>query len=275
MGDLSVTALYTSATWSWGKLPDAELLDHPGARRVFRAVNGALTVARPFLRGADAPLPLALIHRHAFIDAVLRSARPARVLELAAGLSRRGVTMSADPAVEYIEVDQPSVMAAKQALLARTDPGRAVLARPNLRMTGADVLCAPLDELVPPDGRELAIVAEGLMMYLDADAQRALARAVATRLGDAGGVFVFDLVPPREQPPPGAVGRGLGWVMKQFTGGRGFAADDRTRDDVCSDLRACGFTDVRATEPRTVAHAWGLPHPDAPTRQLVFEARVR
>jgi O-methyltransferase involved in polyketide biosynthesis len=274
MGDLSVTALYTSATWSWGGLPDAELLEHPDARRVFRAVNGALTVARPFLGASDAPLPVALLHRHTFIDALLHSTRPARVLELAAGLSRRGVTLSGKWDVDYVEVDQAPVIATKRALLGRSAEGRAALARTNLRMVGADVLATSLDVLAPRDGRALTVVAEGLMMYLDADAQRALAKAVAARLADGGGVFVFDLVPPREQPPPTAVGRGLGWLMKRFTGGRGFAPDERTREDVRADLHACGFAQVDATEPRCVAHAWGLPHPDAPTRQLVFVAGV-
>ena len=41
-GDLSVTALYTSATWTWGALPNADLFDHRDARRVFRVVNAVL-----------------------------------------------------------------------------------------------------------------------------------------------------------------------------------------------------------------------------------------
>jgi hypothetical protein len=111
-------------------------------------------------------------------------------------------------------------------------------------------------------------------MYLEADAQRALAHAVAARLADGGGTFAFDFVPPQEQPPPGRVGRGLGWAMKRMTGGQGFAKDDRTRVEVKSDLLACGFDRVEAFEPRVVAREWGLPHPDAETQQVVFVAHV-
>jgi len=271
--DLSVTALYTSAAWSWGDLPNAHLFDHAHARRVFRVVNAVLGMARPFT-GARGPLPVALLHRHTFIDALLRAADARRVLELAAGLSRRGVTFSTDPVVEYVEVDRPDVVAAKRRLLERTDEGRAALGRPNFRLVEADVQTTAMGALAPPNGHELFVIAEGLLMYLEAEAQRELARDVATRLADGGGTFVFDFVPPREQPPPGRVGRGLGWAMKRMTGGHGFARDDRTRVEVKADLVQCGFDRVEAFEPRVVAREWGLPHPDAETQQVVFVAHV-
>ena len=272
-GDLSVTALYTSATWSWGELPNAELFDHADARRVFRVVNAVLGVARPFV-GLRAPLRIALLHRHTFIDALLCSSRTLRVLELASGLSRRGVTFSADPLVEYVEVDRPDVVDVKRRLLERTDAGRAALGRANFRLLAADVETTLLDDLCPPDGSELFVIAEGLLMYLESDAQRSLARKVSARLGDGGGTFVFDFVPPRELPAPGAVGRSLDWAMKRMTKGRGFAKDERSRDEVKADLLRCGFDRVQIVEPHEVARAYDLPHPDTRTEQLVFVAHV-
>lgn len=273
-GDLSVTALYTSAAWRWGGLPHADLLDHSDARRVFGVVNAALGVARPFVGGGHAPLRVSLLHRHVAIDHVVRAARRPRILELAAGLSRRGLTFSEDATVDYVEVDRPAVLEAKRALLSRTAEGRRALARPNLRLLGADVIETPLAELSPPDGRPLAVIAEGLLMYLQVEAQRSLVGRVRERLADGGGTFVFDLVPPREQPPPGLAGRGLGWLMKRFTGGQGFAPDPRSREEIADDVRACGFADVEILEPRRVAREWGLPHPEANTQQLVFVAHT-
>jgi len=271
--DLSVTALYTSAAWSWGGLANAELFDHPNARRVFRTVNAVLGMARPFI-GVEAPLPIALLHRHTLIDALLRLSGTRHVLELAAGLSRRGVTFSADPAFDYIEIDRPSVVAQKRQLLERTTAGQAALARTNFHLIGGDVKTVLLDQLCPPNGEPLSVIAEGLMMYLDADAQRSLGRSIADRLGQGGGTFVFDFVPPSELPGPGPVGAGLGWLMKRFTGGEGFARDERARDEVVADFRSCGFDGVEIIEPRKVAEAWGLPHPEARTQQLVFVAHV-
>jgi O-methyltransferase involved in polyketide biosynthesis len=272
-GDLSVTALYTSATWSWGRLPNAELLDHAHARRVFHVVNAVLGVTRPFI-GLRAPLYLALIHRHTLIDALLRASGCLRVLELAAGLSRRGVTFTADPRIDYVEVDRPDVVAMKRKLLERTADGRAALARANFHLVAADVLTDSLEAVCPSDGTPLFVIAEGLLMYLESDAQRSLGRAVASRLAEGGGTFVFDFVPPHELPPPGGVARGLDWVMKRFTGGQGFARDERTRDAVISDLRGCGFDEVEAIEPSVVARTWNLPHPEVATQQVVFVTHV-
>jgi len=272
-GDLSVTALYTSATWTWGGLPNADLLDHAHARRVFRVVNAVLGVTRPFI-GLRAPLRLALIHRHTLIDSLLRESGCLRVLELAAGLSRRGVTFTADPRIDYVEVDRPDVVTKKSHLLQRSAEGKAALARSNFHLIAADVMTHPLEELCPTHGDPVFVIAEGLLMYLEPDAQRALAHKIARRLADAGGTFVFDFVPPRELPRPGRVARALGWIMKRFTRGQGFAADERTRDQVIADLGACGFYEVEAIEPSLVAHAWNLPHPDARTNQLVFVTHV-
>ena len=281
-GDLSVTALYTAGAWAWGAMPCAELVADQDTARVFRVVNAALAIAR-VLRLEAAPLAPSLLHRHAAIDHLLgawthassRESPRRRVLELAAGLSRRGITFSRDPAIAYIEVDQPGVLAKKRALLERTDAGRAALARSNFRLLAGDVTTLALDEACPPDGAPLFVIAEGLMMYLDADAQRALCRAVAARLArGGGGRFVFDLVPPSEQPPAGRVGRALAWLMKRFTRGQSFARDARTRAQIAADVLACGFDRAEALDPRDVAHAWSLPHPDAPTQQLVFIADI-
>jgi len=270
-GDLSVTALYTSATWSWGALPNAHLLDHKDARRVFRVVNAVLGVTRPFI-GLKSPLPITLLHRHTLIDALLGASGARRVLELAAGLSRRGVTFSAEPDIDYVEVDRESVLATKRDLLSRTEAGRAALARPNFRLVAADVERTPLETLSPVDGAPLFVIAVGLVVYLEAEAQRSLARAVATRLTDGGGTFVFDFVPPSELPAPGRVSRGLEWAMKRATGGRSFVKDERTRDEVARDLAFAGFDRVEILEPRDVARLWGLPHPDVATQQVVFVA---
>jgi O-methyltransferase involved in polyketide biosynthesis len=268
-----MTALYTAGAWAWGAFPNAELFASADTARVFRVVNAALAVAR-LLRLRAAPLATSLVHRHAAIDHLLRRSACHEVVELATGLSRRGATFSADPTMRYVEVDLPHVIAAKRDLLERTAEGRAAIARANWSLVGADVTTLSLDAVAPPDARRpLFVIAEGLMMYLDAEAQRALMRKVAARLAaGGGGTFVFDLVPASEQPRPGAVGRSLEWLMKRFTGGKSFVRDTRSRADIVAEARACGFRDVEAIEPGAVARSWGLPLADAPSQQLLFTA---
>lgn len=272
-GDLSVTALYTAGAWAWAGLSGAELFASEDSRRVFDATNAALALARPFQRDPRS-LKHALLHRHAMIDHLLGASGARQVLELAAGLSRRGVAVSADPAIRYTEVDLRHVVEKKRALLDRSPAGRVVLARPNLRLVARDVTEEALADLVEP-GAPLFVIAEGLLMYLSPEKQRALFRAAHALLARAGGgTFVFDLVPSCEEPAPSAAGHALGWLMERFTGGKSFERDARTRGEITRELGEAGFSEASAIEPGEVAKAWGLPSPEVPTRQLVFAAKV-
>ncbi len=267
-GDLSVTALYTCQTWAWGGLPGAELLATADSRRVFGATNLFLGLARLF-RPRLPSLRHSLVLRHLILDHLTAEAGSPQVLELAAGLSRRGVTLSLDPAVTCTEVDLPPMVAHKRALLAGTEAGRAALARPNLRLVEGDALDGAWTGLVDPS-RPVTLIAEGLLVYLDAEARRALWRLAAEVLRAAGGVLLFDLVPGAEEPRPGPLGRALGWLMRRFTGGRGFVRAGETRSELVADLAACGLTDVTLVEPATAPAGWQLPFGDRRTQTVVF-----
>ena len=256
MADLAITALYTAQVWAWGGFPCAELFASKDGKRVFDVTNAALGVTR---RGT--PLRYALVHRHAMIDHLVRAWHPRRVVELAAGLSQRGAAMSSD-ALHYIEVDLPSVVAHKRALLERSAEGRAVLARETYELVAGDVATVELP-------RADVVIAEGLMMYLDAAARRRLFAKVAAVEGVR---FVFDLTPASEEPKPGITGRVLEAAMKRFTNGRTFERDARTREDVVSELRAAGFETADAIAARDVAFAWSLPHAERATPTVVFTA---
>lgn len=276
--NLSVTALYTAETWGWGGLPGADLLVSKDSRTVFRVTNFALAIARLFnwkLRS----LRHSLLHRHTMIDHLLRESGSRQVLELAAGLSRRGIACTQSAGVRYTEIDLAPMIAHKRELLERTEAGREALARPNLHIVEGDVLDA---DLAPHtgDAGQLFVIAEGLLMYLKPDQQRALWRKVRALFDPPGGeprsgTFVFDLIPACEEPPPGPIGAALGWLMKRFTGGKGFERDPRTRDDLAAELREAGFDHVEVIEPAAVAADWGLPYPGVRTTQLLFVARVR
>ncbi|MDB4958982.1 MAG: hypothetical protein JWO36_6551 [Myxococcales bacterium] len=272
-GDLSVTALYTSQVWSWGGLACAELFATTEAKRVYDVTNAALAAASMFKRGGS-PLRYALLHRHTMIDHLLRASGVRRVVELAAGLSRRGAAVSADAGVDYTEIDLPRVIARKRELLERTTEGRAVLARPGLHLIDGDLETVALEPFVAA-GEPVFVIAEGLLMYLAAEARRSLfakVRALAERAGELR--FVFDLVPQSEEPAPGAVGRALEAAMKRFTGGRTFERDARTREAVLGELRGAGFSDCEAIGAGSVARAWQLPHPDQQTNTVVFTSRA-
>jgi hypothetical protein len=246
VGDLSITALYTSQVWAWGGLPCADLLATVDGKRVFDVTNAALSLAR--LARPELPeLRVSLLHRHVIIDRLLGDAHD--IVEIAAGLSRRG---AANCDRNYTEIDLPAVIVKKTQLLGRTEAGRAVLE--NLRLIGGDVttMVIPTAELV---------IAEGLLMYLDGPARRQLFASITSPR------LVFDLVPTSEQPAPGRVGALLEAAMKKFTGGRSFERDADTRAQIIDELHAAGFEQVDVHTPTP-----DLPHGDKPSLMVVFNA---
>ena len=92
MSDLSITALYTSGCWTWAGFEGAALYDHVDSRRVFGATNLVLAPVTALRRLPS--LPHSLAQRHVMIDRAVAEARPAAVLELAAGFSARGLRLA-------------------------------------------------------------------------------------------------------------------------------------------------------------------------------------
>lgn len=264
-GDLSVTAKYTSATWAWGKLPNADLLVTPDAERVFRIVNGALGITRPFTGAPE--LRASLLERHRILDELITTSRCKNVIELAAGLSRRGITMTEDASIRYVEIDLPHVVDAKRAILEKSERGRDALARPSFTIEKGDVTTIDLDAVLSDAKGSLFVIAEGLLMYLDEAAQNKLFDEVSRRLEKCGGSFAFDLVPVSEQKKPGVVGNALGRAMKFFTKGATFVRDARTRENIRTDLLRHGFDSVELIEPNGPTSGRGR------VQQLVFFCR--
>jgi O-methyltransferase involved in polyketide biosynthesis len=112
------------------------------------------------------------------------------VLEIAAGLSFRGLAMaSSRPDVVYLDTDLPEIAAIKADLAARLHPSPLA---GTLRVQALDALDdsafrGAVREL--PSG-PIAIVHEGLLMYLD-DAEKArLAASVRAALLERGGAWL-------------------------------------------------------------------------------------
>jgi O-methyltransferase involved in polyketide biosynthesis len=207
------------------------------------------------------------------IDHLLRESGYRHVIELAAGFSRRGAAVTSDARVTYTELDLPHVIERKRELLQRTDEGRAVLARPGLRLVEGDVETVALEPLVRR-GEPVFVIAEGLMMYLTADARRRLFMKVRQLAATTSELrFMFDLVPTNEEHD-GIVGRVLGAAITRSTGGRSFERDARTREDIMTALCEADFDDIKAVASSDIARAWNLPEPDRRTQVALFVTRA-
>ncbi|MDE0892362.1 MAG: class I SAM-dependent methyltransferase [Planctomycetota bacterium] len=273
MKDLSITAKYTGQCWVFGKFEGAELLATEETKQIFDGTNAVLDLTS----GKSQPsLPHSLVQRHAMIDRLLsdwlrQRGGEGQVLELAAGLSARGVRFTKDPLVTYTEVDLPSVLGKKRELLARTSEGQDASLRSNLRYVSGDLAHLELSALVDTT-QPVFVISEGLCMYLDAEALTRLWQRINALFAQAGSEYVFDLVPFCEESASSRAGRVLDFGLRLMTGGRTFAKDGRTRAELSTALLEAGFDSVATHDPKGKLDHWNLPHTRVPTQQLIFHA---
>lgn len=128
--------------------------------------------------------------RYKSIAAVLRKLGATQVLELASGFSLRGLALTRDHEMRYVESDLAAVNAEKQRLI----DSLSVATRGEHSVVTANAL----DEeqlrsaILPFDrSRELFVVCEGLLMYLRIDEREQLARSIRASMSEfAGGAWL-------------------------------------------------------------------------------------
>ncbi|MCB9661992.1 MAG: class I SAM-dependent methyltransferase [Sandaracinaceae bacterium] len=245
MGDatkIAPTAHYTAYAWHVLGLPYAEHFATPLGRRLFRAY-GLLELPSK-LRGRPSKLLRTLHNRHALIDAELERLNPDMVVELGAGLSRRGLTFALDHGVRYVELDLPAVAAFKRRVLEDHVPA-SLLARAGerLRVLDADILAPGFrDELAKhlAGAERPVVVAEGVVGYFEAAQRHAILSSIRGALPHTGALLT-DL---RVRQGQAASTRVLRLGILIATRGRGAAPSFADRKEVLAMLHGAGFTDV-------------------------------
>lgn len=129
--------------------------------------------------------------RYRSIDGLLEDQAVRNVLELSSGFSFRGLHMVQRKKVFYIDTDLPDVIAQKQTLLASL-PTPNQPARGTLQLAALNVL----DEAAFNDvcnrfpAGPIAIVNEGLLMYLSQAEKEKLCRTIRRVLQTCGGFWI-------------------------------------------------------------------------------------
>ncbi|MGN6168333.1 MAG: class I SAM-dependent methyltransferase, partial [Solirubrobacteraceae bacterium] len=182
---ISPTAHYTGFVWARNGLSPPGLATLEG-RVLFESLRAPMAV-NDLLGGGT--LEAYLLARHRAIDAVLERAierrRIGQVIEVAAGMSGRGVRFAEryGDRLLYVEADLPAMAERKRQALARLD---ALSERHRVEDLDAllDSGSRSLPELVRrlDHSRGLVIITEGLLGYLEYSAVRALWRRFAAAL---------------------------------------------------------------------------------------------
>lgn len=196
-GRVSPTAHYTGYVWARNGLSDPELETVEG-RVLFETLRVPMMVSA-LLGGGT--LEAYLLTRHRAIDAALERAieesRVSQVVEVAAGMSPRGLrfTRRYGDSLTYVEADLPDMAARKRAALERigslSDRHR-VEEVDALRDQGPASLGQLAARLDTEAG--LAVITEGLLGYLEKDDVRDIWRRFAHTLARfRQGTYISDI----------------------------------------------------------------------------------
>ena len=250
---ISPTAHYTGYVWARNGLGDPDLAT-PAGRVLFAAGQGLLA---PLERLGGPTLEHFLLARHRIIDHLIdeqvAAGHVGQVVELAAGLSPRGLELTRrHPGLTYVEVDLPEMAARKEELLEAkgADPRRhrAVAADVLDDRAFAEVFSGPGSLLDPARGT--AVVTEGLLNYFPRHAVLGLWRRTARELARFPlGRYYSDL---HLASRTGRLDRVFAAGLGAFVRG-GVHLHFADAPDALGSLRASGFDEAVLHAPRDFA----------------------
>lgn len=167
--------------------------DIPHAKEVFTALEALHNPGDAIKFKPSSPLAPHLEARHKLLNKLIRDTKITQVVEVAAGLTTRGLELTEDPSMVYVEFDLPTASADKQKIVDLLVSKSSVPKRPNLHFRGgsavveADLLAAT--ESLDPS-KPVAVVNEGLLRYLSTTDKATYAKNVASVLKKFGGVWI-------------------------------------------------------------------------------------
>ncbi len=139
--------------------------------------------------GASQYLATRLETRHILVDELLRRTDHPQVLEVAAGYDTRGMSWALRHLGRYVELDRKPVSTMKQSIVEKIQPDGIS----NLHFVSGDALNSDdlnrAAALMHPH-HEIAVIAEGLMMYLSPDERAQLASHMRALLLQRGGTWI-------------------------------------------------------------------------------------
>lgn len=126
--------------------------------------------------------------RYKSIDVLLQDLSINNILELSSGFSFRGLAAIKNQAVHYIDTDLPELIETKKAIVEKLEPQHTDRLRIlPLNALDAKQFAATVDLL--PEG-EIAIVNEGLLMYLNIEEKTKLCSIIRDTLKQRGGYWI-------------------------------------------------------------------------------------
>jgi O-methyltransferase involved in polyketide biosynthesis len=175
-----------------------QFTDIPFAKDVAEGIHAAQAV-KGFLQEHDLTLedinwygPLFEI-RYKSIWNLIKESKVHQVLELASGVSLRGLAMTRDPQMRYVESDLEELTLEKTPLVPAIYTKNQLVNHGNLKLAAVNALeMGQLQKAVEHFDLQqpMAVVNEGLLQYLSAEELEKVSRNIAELLKRSGGVWI-------------------------------------------------------------------------------------
>ncbi|WP_414582925.1 class I SAM-dependent methyltransferase [Scytonema sp. PCC 10023] len=166
-----------------------QFTDIPYAKELAQLVSQRLVELSPENQNKSVLLTARVEARYKAINQVMAQYQIAQVLELASGLLPRGLFISSDPNITFIETDLPAMIRCKQQLVQQL-----VGERPNLHFLEVDATSRPSQFLQSSKqlnaGQPIMILCEGLLTHLNLAEKQQVCANVREMLSSYGGVWI-------------------------------------------------------------------------------------
>jgi O-methyltransferase involved in polyketide biosynthesis len=155
---------------AWGVAFRRTLTSIPLSQEIFSILDKTLTdqADRTKLEQLKRPKLTPFFEaRYLLTEKLLQENRTNQYLELASGLSPRGIILTEDVDTTYIEIDFPNTIDQKTKIIEELVSLRKIQGRPNLRLLAGNVLDPSLIDVVTTFLHQgpITIINEGLMRY--------------------------------------------------------------------------------------------------------------
>jgi O-methyltransferase involved in polyketide biosynthesis len=168
-----------------------QFTDIPYSKELSELVDAKAVVEPLQEQQSDRPVEIAVLieGRYKVINQLMTKFKATQIIELASGLLPRGMEMTKDPGVTFVESDLPAMISCKQKLVKQL-----VDKRSNLHFIAIDATSHPsqfplhADYLNPQ--KPITILCEGLLMYLTVAEKQQVFTNVRELLQIYGGVWI-------------------------------------------------------------------------------------
>ena len=238
---ISPTAKFVAYLRTFSDIPFAnEIAEESSAQQTFKKLAGEN--ARSLLRFAPR-----WEARYKVTNSIIMERDITQILEIAAGLSPRGLEMTANPSVVYVVTDLPS-MVQEEKNIAKEILSKSKNHRSNLHFQAGNAL--DLKSLRSASShfraeQSVAVITEGLLPYLNRTEKILLARNIRKIISRHGGVWITSDVESKESVK--RLTKSFDAVRKRLSGLSNVTGRDiegnmfSTEDDIEQFFRHAGF----------------------------------